>query len=69
MSIPIGMDQKTYRKIKRQLLKPIDIVCLDDQTAIAYNLVGYELSIRGTLVKAKVIRLAKDFKIVAREGA
>lgn len=63
MSIPVQMDQKTFRKIKRQLLKDQDIVCLDDKVAIAYNLVGYQLSIQGILVKARIISLNPKFRL------
>jgi len=56
MSIPITITKEEFKQIKKQLKRDIDIICLEKNTFIKFNLVGLQIP---HLIKAKII---KSFK-------
>jgi hypothetical protein len=56
MSIPVTITPESYRKIKRELLKQAEVVCLDETSYLATLLVGRDLLMKTMKPVAKVIK-------------
>lgn len=56
MSIPIGITKTEARKLRQELSKTQDFLCLDPQTHIKALLVGQQMLMAGKAVNAKIIK-------------
>jgi len=62
MPIPVCITPESYKKIKRQLLKDKEVICLDATSYLATLLIGQELLMTTMKPVAKVIKGYEDSK-------
>jgi len=56
MPIPVCITPESYKKVKRQLLKDKEVVCLDETSYLATLLIGQELLMTTMKPVAKVVK-------------
>jgi hypothetical protein len=63
VSIEIGITKQELTRLKRELKKPQEFICLDHDAYLRALLVGQHLATHGIDVKAKIVFKAQTYHI------